>query len=283
MYISGASKMKKILIILLILSVTIVAYAAFSGAGVMFVRRMQPQINTVGLIGHWKLQDGFTNAPVALTSDGAVFDYSLNGNPGVIDQDDAVTVPVDKGFSFDGADSLITVGADAAIDINGRTVFSVCAWINPASDGEGNEGRIISKVDATAATIGYSLYVLSEAGGLLKLYIDVEHLTADARALTTVTVVPINVWSHVAAIYNEDADGKCKLYLNGVLIASNDQAGDVIGAPLDDSAVDLIIGNSVDLDRTFHGLISDVQFYNKALTAIEVKNIYEVTRWRYSR
>ena len=242
---------------------------------------LQPEVSDVSETLHLKLWDGFNAPLVAGSIDGEVFDYSMNDNAGVIDKDDTVTVYADRGFSFDGADSLITVAADTTIDVNGRTVFTLSAWINVASDGEGNLGRIMNKTDGTVLTTGYSFNVREEVAGFVKLYINVQHAVTDMTAVTDDAVIPIDTWTHVAATYNESADGKGKLYVNGTLITSTDQAGNVIGTPSDDSADDLVIGNSVDLDRTFDGSISDVRFFNTARTAAQIRDLYNQTRWRY--
>ena len=231
-----------------------------------------------------KLWTGFERPIVAGVSDGTVFDYSLNGNTGTIDKDDAVTVPVYPGFSFDGADSLITVAFDSTIDANNKAQFSISAWINPASDGENNTGRIVDKRDSIAAsTVGYLLLVQSEASSAVKLNFFVHHANTDSQTITTNPVLPINTWSHVAAVYNEDGVGKGKLYVKGVLeTLGTDIAGDVIGVPADDSAVDLTIGNATaDTARTFDGKIDDVRIYNISRTAAQMRDLYEQTRWRY--
>ena len=189
-----------------------------------------------------------------------------------------VNAPLSSGLTFDGGtpgDDAITVGADTLIDINGKSVYSISAWINPASDGEGNYGRIVSKVDATASTTGYSFYVGDEAASFVKFGLLIQHATTDGSAYSNAAVVPINTWSHVVATYNEDGDGKSKLYLNGTLLAlGTDTAGDTAGSPSDDSADDLVIGNSVDLDRTFDGSITNIMIFDHALTAFEVKRLY---------
>jgi len=184
------------------------------------------------------------------------------------------------GVRFDGVGSIVTVPADATIDINGKTVLSVSAWINPASDGEGDLARIVDK--AAGGSAGYLFHVQAEAGGLVELRCVVYHDgVADATAITD-PVVPINIWNHVALVYNEDSALKIKLYLNGTLITlATDTPATALSSIDDDSAVNLAIGNIADTSRTFDGLISDVRIYNTARTAAQIKDFYNQTRWRY--
>ena len=71
---------------------------------------LQPQVNTVGLVAHWKLWAGFTSSV-------KVFDYSLNGNIGTV----SGASPSYPGFTFDDASDNIQIPADPSIDINGKT------------------------------------------------------------------------------------------------------------------------------------------------------------------
>lgn len=179
---------------------------------------------------------------------------------------------------FDGADDKITVGADPTIDANGKTALSISAWINPASDGEGDFGRIVSKADSIAAlTAGYYFLVTGEAASKVVLRTLVVTDGANMLAVTG-AVAPLNTWSHVAAVYNEDGLQKGKIYLNGVL-QTNDGADNAGGDTIsDDSAVDLTIGNATEATtRTFDGSISDVRIYDHALSNVEVKDLYEIT------
>ena len=183
--------------------------------------------------------------------------------------------PSSTGLLFDGAggEDIITVPADPSIDLNGKTQMSVSAWINPASDGEGNFGRIADKMPA-GLTSGYRLFVHAEAAGFLKLQFSAQYSGAtNSQAITTNAVIPINTWSHIVAVLNEDSGLKAKLYHNDTLQSlGTDIAGD--GSPVDDSAVVLNIGNIVDLSRTFDGSIANVVIFNKALSKAEINVLY---------
>ena len=125
--------MKKILVILLILSISISAYAVYIRAGVTFVRPLHPQVNTVGLVFHYKMWDGYMTAS-------EVFDYSLNENQGT----SAGTVtPEYPGFDFTNGE--ISSGSGTLIDdvFDGGGTLSV--WLSPESQGPTNDGRVADK------------------------------------------------------------------------------------------------------------------------------------------
>ncbi len=73
-----------------------------------------PQINTVGLVAHYKLWAGLTTA-------GEVFDYSLGGNTGTVTGTDIA--PAYPGFAFNGTDDFIDVGNQ------GGAIKSICLWL----------------------------------------------------------------------------------------------------------------------------------------------------------
>ncbi len=188
----------------------------------------------------------------------------------------SVPSPAGSGLLFDGVDDAITIPADPVIDANGKTALTITAWINPASDGETNLGRVVDKTNSAGGpTTGYSVWVSDEGSGLLginwRMLIVGDDMTAE-----TSPVVPINTWSHIAVTYDKD-DGvrKGKIYLNGVLQTNSvtDNAG-ADAAISDDSADPLTIGNYQDSDRTFDGSISDVRIYDVALSQTAIRQIF---------
>ncbi len=226
-------------------------------------------MSNIGIVAHYKLNE---------TSGTSIAD-SAGTNIGTSAQDvsnmTAVGV-IDKALTFNGTTDKIAIAADSAIDAFGKTALSISAWINPASDGENDTGRVVDKRDAaTGGTIGYYLLTEGEAGNLVVLHFNIKHATTDMQIKTN-AIAPINTWSHVVGTYNEDGDGKGKLYLDGILqILAFETVGNVIGAPLDDSAIDLTIGNATeDTTRTFDGTIDNVMIFDRAINAEEVKLLY---------
>ena len=203
-----------------------------------------------------------------------VFDYSLNGNQGTV----SGALPKFPGFFFDGAagssqDDYISVAADETIDANDKTALSISAWIYPQSDGEGDAGRIMEK--------GYLFYVINESGTTVDLRFELNMSGTNVAAYKTGGVT-LNQWNHIIAVYNEDSALKGKLYINGDLQTLDANTAGT-GAPSDDSADDLYIGDRLANDRVFDGKIDDVMIFKTAKTAAEVKSIYEVTKGRYSK
>ena len=222
----------------------------------------------MSLVAHYRLDE----------SSGTLIRDSIGNNNGTWAGTgaQAITIadsPLSSAIVFDGGtpgNDVITVGADPSIDINGKTVLSISAWINPASDGEGNLGRIVNKF---AGTVGYLAYVQNEAGGFVELYCTITHDgVANATAITN-PIAPINTCSHLSFVYNEDSAKKIKIYLNSSLVTLDTNTAGV-GAVDDDSAIDLTIGNTAALTRTFDGSIANIMIFDHALTPLEVERLY---------
>lgn len=265
--------MKKVLIILLILSITIVAYAAFTGAGVRFTRPLHPQVNTVGLIAHYKMWDGL------MTTD-EIFDYTCNGNGGSLQDTDATLVPTFPGFYFDGVEDYISIADDTSFspgDGTTGTPFSISAWI-----------KMVDATEFIIATKGvyntdgeWGFYFDSSDRPLFELFDESVDNCYIARYHNSAYTAYENQWIHVVATYDGGvlATG-IKIYINGLRVDdTSDTAGIFVAVENLNHAI--WIGR-FDTDYA-DGLIDNVMFFNKELTIIEVRNIYEVTRWRYSK
>lgn len=258
--------MKKVLIILLILSIAVTAHAVFTGAGVRYVRPMHPQANTVGLIFHYKMWDG-------LMSTISVFDYSLNGNQGSTTMIDNGSYP---GFLFVNG-SQILCGSDASIDniFDGGGSFS--GWLKPTGQGQNNEGRVFDK--STNITIGVVLFCPSSDTDLQ--FTQVTN-TTDGEWTFPVDMTG-DVWQHIVLTYNADAIlNNPTAYVNGASVVVT-ETGTPDDTRTSDAAADLYIGTRSAGGRSWNGKMDDIMFFDRELTAVEAKNIYEVTRWRYSK
>ena len=235
----------------------------------------RPQTNTVGLIAHYKMWDG-------LMTTSKIFDYTCNGNDGTLQDSDNTLVPTYPGFYFDGVDDHIEID-DATVFTPALTTFSISAWVNMT---DATNFVIISKgVVDTNGEWGF----YSQANDLLlfqaidesqsKLGADVWIARYYSVALTSYQ----GSWIHLVATYDGGTVSTgINLYLNGSRI--DNSTSEQLGVPfegIENGNGAVHIGR---LDATYsNGTIDNVMFFDKELTAIEAKNIYEVTRWRYDK
>ncbi len=208
--------------------------------------------------GFWKLDEGYGDTTYNATSN-----TGINGNLG-----GGTTCPTtgacptqslagkfDKALSFDGSDDYVEVSAASSINLQSKSGYSVCAWINPTSIGEGSAGEFWSK--------GNSYMRISTGNGIQAGF---DLATTDAT-LTATKTVSLGTWSHVCAGWTDDSDDEITIYVNGETAGTSVATGN--GSPSNDSASNMFIGG--DSSNNFHGVIDNVRIYTQELTASEAK------------
>ena len=257
--------MKKVLIILLMLSITISAYAVYIGAGVTFVRPLHPQVNSVGLVFHYKMWDGYMSAST-------VFDYSLNGNQGTA----AGTVtPEYPGFDFSSGE--ISAGSGAVIDdiFDGGGTLSV--WLRPESQGPTNDGRVADK--SRNGNEGWRLFC---PGSDTTLEFHMVTDTTDGEWTFPIDMVG-DIWQHLVLTYDADDSAKNpSVYINGHAVVVT-ETGTPDDTRTSDAGNDFYLGTESSGGNYYDGSMDDFMLFNRILSAVEARNIYEVTKWRYQR
>jgi len=180
-----------------------------------------------------------------------------------------------NGRTFDGTDDLITVPSETALDNAIDGASTLLAWINPASDGEGDLGRILDKSY-------YQAGVSDEAGGYVKLRLYQPFTGTDGQWKTTDAIVPINTWSCVGFTYDASATtNDAILYVNGLSKAVTEETGPPTETRRSSAGVDAVIGNRATAAYTFDGLIGEIWIYNRALNPLEIQHNYLATKERY--
>ncbi len=193
------------------------------------------------LVGYWTL-------------DNNVLDSSGNGNNGtIVGGPTYVTAGrVGASLTLDGIDDYVDCGNGATLDITDAVTLS--AWIKPEDAGYSEHNPFVAKGDTsyslkhnTTNTIEFFIY-------------DGTWYAANSETLT----FDFNgAWHHVAGTY----DGvQLKLYIDGLLVASNLHTGDI-----DSATYEVNIGrDSQNTDRLYDGQIDDVRIYRGALPKSEV-------------
>src|SRR5262249_33813075 len=163
-------------------------------------------------------------------------------------------------LSFNGSSSYVDLGNPALLQITGSMTWS--AWVkagaNPADD-----GQIVTKSNNVS---GWQLKTSNDTGPQT-------FGTAVARANNAYaqrysrTVRTLNVWYHVAGVYNATAQ-TLDIYVNGVL--DNGTLSGTIPAQQVIPSVNVNIGRRSG-GFYFNGIIDDVRIYNRALSQAEIQ------------
>jgi len=217
------------------------------------------------LVGWWKLDDG---------TGSIVTDYAGYDNNGVIETIDVnawwVAGYDGNALEFDGGRVRVT---DTEM-LRSMQQVSVCAWIY-YSEGQ-NAARVVVKgadnKECYEIEIGDDdqlIFMVRDGNDYDAGDDSYERYAAESNEVEN--PLDRHEWIHVAGTYDGNS---VKCYINGELMATNNDANISAIPFLSPDTNDLTIGNMSDDDRApFEGTIDDVRVYKYALSAEEVAYI----------
>ena len=221
--------------------------------------------------------DEFTGAPVVDSSlvlwvdAGQTASYSGSGsavvnlrNPSI--NGTLISNPVYNAtgsFSFNGTTQHITFGDN--LDLIGSDI-SGSIWVNLNSY-DATFSPLIDKL----ATAGNYRFIVNPSG---TVGFGIRGVDNTYTAASTPTSILTGVWYNLAFTFQGTA---INIYINGTLGVS----GTLTATTRADTTTDLKIGYSANNARYLNGSVSQVQIYNRALTAVEVQQNFNALRRRY--
>ena len=166
-----------------------------------------------------------------------------------------------KALSFDGVDDYIDCGNGASLDITDTITIEV--WMKQRVFGAGR--KIVSRRNLSA------FYFLGVDSG--RPYAGIGDGTNYSITLKSFTV-PVGEWHYLVFVF-VDTDNEGYIYYDGVLRETSTllySIGDLSGIKLSIGA------DSQGASAYFPGLISGVRIYNRALSPMEIKAHFDLTR-----
>jgi hypothetical protein len=172
---------------------------------------------------------------------------------------------VGQAFSFDGVDDEVVVPHSA--NLNAGSAITIAAWVNPASMGH---GWPIAQKRSVGNVWGYTFetthFPYGPDNGLQwAIWLEGE---SNFRILQTPAgVLQTGAWQHVAATFD---GATMRIFVDGVERASAAAAGTVhaVNDPV-------VIGrNTIIPNFAWRGLLDEIRFYNRALSAAEIRAIF---------
>tara|TARA_B100001093_G_scaffold447793_1_gene452950 strand:+ start:1461 stop:2252 length:792 start_codon:yes stop_codon:yes gene_type:complete len=158
-------------------------------------------------------------------------------------------------ISLDGTDDYMDIPDSTALE---TTAFTWSAWFYCTAINRYN--IIVDTATNSSFFLGYEIFVVNSTN---KIRFASYHAS---DAIDSTTAVTANNWFHVVATHEAGSD---KLYVNGSLEAS----GSASNFSTTDAA-NLRIGSSSIFNLHHQGLIDEVSFFNSALSASNVTDIY---------
>jgi hypothetical protein len=216
---------------------------------------VQPEINQnlpadINLSGYWSFDEQTGTEAI---------DDTINANHGTIAGAVYIKGASGTGLDFDGATGSVLIADDTELQNIFDSGGSVSFWFKPATDGEGDNGRVFSKSSAV------SCWVNSESGGEMKMTFEHTFSGTDYNFVTTSRIFTANTWYHCVITYTATAGEEAKLYVNGAEVTALTHQTSV-GTRTTDVGSDLYIGNNSADSRTFDGIIDEFRLYDATLT-----------------
>src|SRR3989344_4796494 len=210
---------------------------------------------TSGLVGYWTFDGNHTNWGTNKTND-----RSGSGNTGTMTSMSTTTSPVagkaGQGLKFDGVDDYVNMGLTN--DITGDAI-TVSAWVKPTLF-SGNK-YVVSKTNPPGL-IGYSINVTNT--GTVRFF----EGDGNLKGSTSATALTLNKWAFITGVYD---GANVMVYINGVQNGTPlADTGNISSA----SAASFLVAGWNQGTVWFSGGIDDVRVYNRALSAQEVKLLY---------
>jgi hypothetical protein len=234
---------KKITILLLII------LSVFIGGAAKPTPNHYP-VNRDGLLGWWSYRN-----TGSVSATGTWKDYSGNGNDGTCVADAYVdNLGVNLDVNLEGIGDYVSIGSFGTV-----SEITIAAWVR-ADDGLANEySGIVSSPNWGSAGYFHFSFEYTRPSCYL-------HEGGTARAVVLGSVTSTGVWNHIVLTLKTGAAGM-NLYENGVLVATDDVT------PASFYVNDMRIGSEIE-GRDLQGVVDDVQIYNRALSAGEIKANY---------
>jgi len=221
-------------------------------------------------MGCWRFEEDLQDKAFDSSGEGGML-VETSGTIPIVTSDDGLGNARD----FELGDTEEFVQSDGlSTDISGANqAISICAWINSEETAAGNY-YFVSKYDTGANQRQYGLQRYNDGvGGDVAVFLLSEDSGSGSGydSVSGTTNITEGVWYHVCGVY-DDID--MKIYLNGESDASPVAKTDGIY----DGSAQFYIGarlNSGTHTAHYDGKIDEVIILDRALSATEVKDIYE--------
>jgi hypothetical protein len=266
---AGLSRRQKLIAAafsLLLFSGTIFTLAELGGYG-QNGPDTAPNSLDYGLVGYWNFEEG--GGQTAYDKSGNN-DNAMLGSSSSADSSDPVFAPGHDasgengtGMQFDGANDYVNAGAGSSLDITGA--ITLAGWFK--LDDTNATGCLFGKGVGLNTNGNYGYMITYSNTG----YLYFDNYSTDTRDYLGYAFSDTN-WHYVVGTWDGTSnDNGKKLYLDGALVASSNTTFTAMGS----TSYDFMIGKGSSPNVfPFRGSIDEVRVYNRALSADEVRLLY---------
>ena len=229
------------------------------------VNTSQNNTLTSGLVGLWSF-DGKDMAGVT------AYDRSGQGHNGTLTSGPTRVVgKIGQALNFNGSTNFVALGTDTYNSImSGKSAVSVSFWIKPTSyNNAGNRSRIID----LQLSAGSNAFLVDFPTGDNNLEIAGRSISSDTLQSKTGTPVSLGVWTHIVGVLDFQ-NSRILVYKNGSLLSSTGVSFGASTYTASSGATDSL--GQVSGQQFYNGILDDVRVYNRALSATQVKQLYNL-------
>jgi hypothetical protein len=219
---------------------------------------------TNGLVGSWSFNGPDMNATQTV-------DRSGQNNHGTLTNGPTRTAgKIGQALQFDGdADTYINAGNSTTLDL-GTNDQTIALWVNLNSTQPLSHSTLVSKGGEWHDIEGYAL--IFKVGDDSVIYYVSDGTTRNNDMFLPSSGIADNQWHHVVIVH--DRDTAVYFYIDGTLRRTVDAAFN--GTDISNTGKNLVIGGHWANNWHSTGLFDDVRIYNRALSDLEIKRLYNI-------
>ena len=235
------------------------------------------------------LNDATLTAYYPFDTTGSYLDYSMNILHGVTNSLITLTGRVNQGYSFQNTLSYFQSSGFTAY--SAAEPFTVSLWIKPYYVNGGTLLHLSTGISGSSSAC-FDLLGFTSSGQIIgQLLKDTAAccVSGQQTANAAGSIIPVNIWTHVALTYN--SDNGLALYLNGSLVnvtapfdSFPSSSGDftvrpylTVGNPKTTGSNPTCVGGLPSLSPgAYQGIIDELRIYNRPLSNAEICSLYHV-------
>jgi len=179
--------------------------------------------------------------------------------------------PQTLGYLFDGVDDYVDAGGNSFFTKITGEIITISLW-GKSNDVTQTGKTLITKPTGATPGANYGIRLLSTTGNIGFYFTN----NVTQYIIYSTGIKLSSSWTHIYASFKFGDPTSILVYINGVPISSS-WIGDASTIP-QSASTPLIIGAFSSIVDFFNGSIDEVRIYNRALSASEIKRLYERTR-----
>jgi len=198
-------------------------------------------------VGHWTFDGKYLNTTTSTDTSGSGNNGTLSGGVGPIEG------KLGQALSFDGVDDYISLGNN---NFQFNNDFTVSAWVNDRNTG-------VTGIQQIIGTSGRRWGLGRDSAGIYFAFYDGTLRKISYNATT-------NQWLHLVGVKSPSGS---EFFVDGVSVGTYSSTSSIVYF-----SGDTDIGGDPSLARYWNGSIDDTRVYNRALSAGEVTQLYNLGR-----